>query len=73
MWKTLLIAVLLIYFLSSVLGKILRSLRVMADEIPKKTPQKPEKEGKMKVFIPEEKLNKKSFQGGEYTDYEEIK
>ncbi|KOY87294.1 hypothetical protein AD998_15055 [bacterium 336/3] len=73
MWKTLLIIVLLVYFLSSVLGKILQFLKESSGEKPQSKPQKPEKAGTMKVFIPEEKNKKKSFQGGEYTDYEEIK
>ena len=71
MWKTLLIIVLLVYFLSSVLGKILRFLRESTGEAP--PPKKSEKEGSMKIFIPEGKNKNKSFQGGEYTDYEEIK
>jgi hypothetical protein len=73
MWKTLLVIVLLVYFLSSVLGKILRFLRESTGEKPEPKPQKPEKIGTMKIFIPEENNKKKTFKGGEYTDYEEIK
>ena len=48
----------------------MRFLRQFQD-VP--APRKPEKKGKMKVFIPEEHWEKKNFKGGEYTDFEEIK
>ncbi|MDX1904744.1 MAG: hypothetical protein SFU27_11350 [Thermonemataceae bacterium] len=70
MWKTILLLFLLIYFLMSVSGKILRFLRQF--EEPQKK-QKPEKEGTIRIFTPKNQKNKKDFSGGEYTDYEEIK
>lgn len=70
MWKTLLIIVLLIFFISSMLGKMIRFLRTFEQ---KSSPNyKPEKEGSMKIFVPKEQVRKKTFKGGEYTDYEEV-
>jgi len=69
MWKTILLLFLLLYFLMSVSGKILRFLRSF--EEPKKQ-QKPQKEGTMRIFVPKDQKNKKNFKGGDYTDYEEI-
>jgi len=70
MWKSILLFFLLMYFLLSVSSKILRFLRRLQADVPTK---KPEREGKMKIFVPEEHWEKKNFKGGEYTDFEEIK
>lgn len=70
MWKSILFFFLLMYFFLSVSSKILSFLRQFQAEAPTK---KPDKEGEMKVFVPKKHWKKKNFQGGEYTEFEEIK
>jgi hypothetical protein len=70
MWKSVLFLFLLIYFLLSVSGKILRFLRQFQTEIPAKNSGKDEQ---IKIFVSEKKWKTKTFDEGEYTEFEEVK
>ncbi len=70
MWKSILLFLLFIYFFLSVSSRFLRFFRQFQEET---RPKKSDKEGKMKIFVPEEHWERKNFKGGEYTDFEEVK
>jgi hypothetical protein len=54
----------------SVSGKILRFLRQFQTEIPAKNSGKDEQ---IKIFVSEKKWKTKTFDEGEYTEFEEVK
>lgn len=81
MLKSIFILLLLLYFLISFSGKIIRFLYWMSGSSPveRRKAQKASRQkakahfGDVEVELPAEKKNYKGFQGGEYIDYEELK
>lgn len=68
MWKTILVIVLIVYFFSSVLGKIIRLLRGMDSPSSNTVNEK-----QITIQSVASKKEKKYFEDSDYTPYEEIK
>ncbi len=79
--KSIFILLLVLYFLISFSGKIIRFLYWLSGSSPVERRKAREaarqkakaRFGDVEVELPTEKKNYKGFQGGEYVDYEEVK